>query len=129
MISGNITGIYTTNSAEACQHILESSRANIVVVDDEKQMEKIQKIKHSLPYLRAVVQIHSQLAEGLKNSEGFWHWSELEEIETDDKIDLEYESRLKSIAVNECCCIIYTSGTVGNPKGVMSKKIVSIVLD
>lgn len=117
--SGIISGIYTTNSPEACHHILESSRANILIVDDEKQMEKILKIKHKLPFLKAVVQIHSELDKNLKSSDGYWHWSELENMETDDKIELEYQVRLKDVAVNECCCIIFTSGTVGNPKGVM----------
>ena len=27
--------------------------------------------------------------------------------------------RLKRIAVNQCCTLVYTSGTTGNPKGVM----------
>ena len=33
IIRGLSTGIYTTNSPEACHYILENSRANIVVVD------------------------------------------------------------------------------------------------
>lgn len=119
LFSGIITGIYTTNSPDACHHILESSRTNILIVDDEKQMEKILKIKHKLPYLKAVVQINSDLAEGLSNVDGFYKFSDLEKVEINEDISLEYEHRLENIAVNECCCIIYTSGTVGNPKGVM----------
>ena len=29
------------------------------------------------------------------------------------------EGRLRRIAVNQCCTLVYTSGTTGNPKGVM----------
>ena len=29
------------------------------------------------------------------------------------------EERLANIAINQCCTLVYTSGTTGNPKGVM----------
>jgi len=40
-IRGLSTGIYTTSTAEECHHILENSRANIVVVEDQNQLNKI----------------------------------------------------------------------------------------
>ena len=33
--------------------------------------------------------------------------------------DDELEGRMTQIAVNQCCTLVYTSGTTGNPKGVM----------
>lgn len=53
---GFAAGIYTTNSPEACQYCAESSRANIIVVDDAKQLEKILQIKNNLPNLKAIIQ-------------------------------------------------------------------------
>lgn len=53
---GIAVGIYTTNSPEACFHCLDDSRANIVVVQDAKQLEKIEAIKSRLPHLKAIVQ-------------------------------------------------------------------------
>jgi len=38
---GLATGIYTTNSPEACQYVAASSEANILVVENQKQLEKI----------------------------------------------------------------------------------------
>ncbi|KAG8516429.1 Long-chain-fatty-acid--CoA ligase ACSBG1 [Galemys pyrenaicus] len=52
---GVVTGIYTTSSAEACRHIAHDCRANILVVDSQKQLEKILKIWGNLPHLKAVV--------------------------------------------------------------------------
>lgn len=49
-------GVYTTNSAEACYYCAENSRANIVVVEDQKQLDKILEIRSRLPNLKAVVQ-------------------------------------------------------------------------
>lgn len=54
--SGLATGIYTTNSPEACQYCAEHSKANIIVVEDRKQLEKILQIKKNLPNLKAIIQ-------------------------------------------------------------------------
>jgi long-chain-fatty-acid--CoA ligase ACSBG len=113
-----VAGVYTTNSIDSCLHILESSEANIVVVDDAKQMEKIHAIKDKLPHLKAVIQTIGPYAQYVKKADGYWRWSELEPLET-ESVEEEYNKRAADIAANECCCLIYTSGTVGMPKGVM----------
>lgn len=41
---GIVTGIYTTSSPEACQYIALDCRANVIVVDTQKQLEKILKV-------------------------------------------------------------------------------------
>lgn len=41
---GIVTGIYTTSSPEACQYIAHDCRANVIVVDTQKQLEKILKV-------------------------------------------------------------------------------------
>lgn len=115
---GIVAGVYTTNSVESCLHILETSNANIVIVDDAKQMEKIHAIKDKLPHLKAVVQTLPPYAQYVRKADGYYRWSELEAIETDD-VEEEYQRRASEIVANECACLIYTSGTVGMPKGVM----------
>ncbi|XP_015517934.1 very long-chain-fatty-acid--CoA ligase bubblegum isoform X1 [Neodiprion lecontei] len=110
---GFASGIYTTNSAEACLYCAERSRANIIVVEDSKQLEKILAIKSKLPLLKAIVQY-----DGVPTQKGVLSWNELLEIgknESDDKLD----SVLRTICINECCTLVFTSGTVGNPKAVM----------
>lgn len=115
---GNIVGVYTTNSVDSCHYVLDSCKANIVIVDDAKQMEKIHAIKDKLPHLKAIIQTVSPYAPYVKRADGYWRWSELEEMKTDD-VEEEYQTRLKSIAPNDCCCLVYTSGTTGTPKGAM----------
>lgn len=58
--SGFAAGIYSTNSAEACHYCAVKSRANIIVVEDRKQLDKIMAIKDRLPELKAVVQYHGK---------------------------------------------------------------------
>uniref|UniRef100_T1J7B0 long-chain-fatty-acid--CoA ligase n=1 Tax=Strigamia maritima TaxID=126957 RepID=T1J7B0_STRMM len=50
-------GIYTTNSPDACFHVLDSSSANIVLVDTKEQLAKIMCVRHKLPDLKAIVQL------------------------------------------------------------------------
>lgn len=84
-------------------------------------MKKVYEIRHKLAHLKAVVQIHSPYSQYVKKSDGYYRWSELEEMSIDDDKELEdeYQSRLSAVSANECCLLVFTSGTVGNPKGVM----------
>lgn len=118
IFSGNACGVYTTNSSHTIQHILESSKASIVIVDEAKQMEKIHEIKANLPNLKAVIQTLPPYAQYVKRADGFYRWSEIEDIDT-SSVEEEYQRRLKTIQPNECCSLIYTSGTTGNAKGAM----------
>lgn len=45
-------GIYTTNNVEACQYISEHSEAEVIVVENAKQLEKFVDISHQLPNLK-----------------------------------------------------------------------------
>lgn len=71
-------GIYTTNSPEACKYVADSCKANVIVVEDWKQLNKIlqvyytfgfhlilsligsvifcPQIREQLPHLKAIVQ-------------------------------------------------------------------------
>lgn len=107
------TGIYTTNSPEACHYCAVKSYADIIVVEDKKQLDKILSIKDRLPALKAIVQYH-----GKPEVEGVISWEELMKIGREEP-DAPLQNVLKTIGVNECCALVYTSGTVGNPKAAM----------
>ena len=110
---GLAAGIYPTNSAEACKYVLANCKANIVVVEDEKQLNKILQIKDSLPELKQIVQYS-----GKPSASGVLSWDELLDIGDGESSD-QLESRISNLAPNLCCHLVYTSGTTGPPKGVM----------
>lgn len=112
---GITTGIYTTNSPEACYYVAKDCRANIIVVENHKQLEKILQIWEKLPHLQAVVQYKGSLQ--VKRSD-LYTWKEFMELGNDIS-DEQLNDVIQSQKPNQCCVLIYTSGTTGNPKGVM----------
>ena len=90
---------------------MENCNANILVVEDHKQLEKFLPFLDALPDLKAVVQYT-----GVPEAEGVISWADLikmGEAEPDDELD----KRLGEMAINQCCHLVYTSGTTGLPKG------------
>ena len=110
---GLATGIYTTNSPQAVQYVAKHSRANIMVVADEEQLEKVLEVREQLDDLVAIVQYSGEVREA-----GVLSWQQLLELgraEGEEGL----EERLRDQAVNQACMLVYTSGTTGNPKAAM----------
>jgi len=82
-------------------------------VEDEEQLAKVEGVWDKLPELQTLVQFT-----GHPTSPGVLSWRKLIEIgnEEDDTALME---RLENQACNQACTLVYTSGTTGNPKGVM----------
>jgi len=110
---GFACGIYPTNGTDACKYILDHCKCSILVVEDQKQLDKIWNIRNELPHIKKIVQYS-----GVPNNAGVISWKDLM-IRGKTLGDDELEARLRKIAVNQCCTLVYTSGTTGNPKGVM----------
>lgn len=115
MAGGLATGIYYTNSPEACQYVAQNCEANILVVENHKQLIKILQVKDQLPHLKAIVQYKDDLEKKLPN---VYTWTEFMKL-GEEVPDEELDGVIKQQSPNECCTLIYTSGTTGNPKGVM----------
>jgi len=57
---GLATGIYTTNTPEACWYVAENARCHIIVVENDFQLQKILAVWDRLPHLKAVVQYQGE---------------------------------------------------------------------
>ena len=118
----------TLFSPEACRYVADNCRANVIVVEDNKQLEKILAVKDELPHLKAIIQYtgtphikEQQSEEGSDHQKLVYSWKEFMDLgaANKDALQKEFDDRLKRIAVNQCCALIYTSGTTGQPKGAM----------
>lgn len=113
LAGGFEAGIYSTSSPDACLHYLNLSRANIVVVENDFQLQKILTINHKLTELKTIIQYT-----GKPTIDGVYSWDDILTIGQDESDD-NLENVLKTIAINECCVLVFTSGTTGLPKAVM----------
>lgn len=115
---GISAGIYTTNNADACFYITDHSEAEVVVLEDAKQLQKYVSIANKLPKLKAIVMWTGAVPAKLGLSIPVYTWSAF--LESGASIsDAEVQKRINDQKANECCTLIYTSGTTGPPKAVM----------
>ncbi|XP_077188292.1 long-chain-fatty-acid--CoA ligase ACSBG2 isoform X2 [Paroedura picta] len=115
LAGGFAVGIYTTNSPEACQYVMANCQANIVVVENDKQLQKILEVQNKLPSLKAIIQYNEPIKEKLPNLYDWTTFMTLGNAIPDVQLDKIIEAQKP----NQCCTLIYTSGTTGQPKGVM----------
>jgi long-chain acyl-CoA synthetase len=112
MSSGSITvPAYTTYAEKDYEYIINDCSPSIVFVSNDEQFKKIKKIIKNKSFIKKI-----------------FSFEKLSELEKDDYININ-DLFSKSIEINnnfyidinrkDPACIIYTSGTQGNPKGVV----------
>ncbi|XP_051028704.1 LOW QUALITY PROTEIN: long-chain-fatty-acid--CoA ligase ACSBG2-like [Acomys russatus] len=115
MAGGISVGILSTNTPKTCQIIAETSKMDIFVVDNEKQLQKVNQIQGYLKHLKAIIQYKEDIQEvqpNLYSWKGFLDLADGIPDETLDKI-------IDSQKPNQCCTLVYNQNTTGIPKAVM----------
>lgn len=114
-----VSGVYTTNGADACQYQAEHSEAQVIVVDTISQLKTYMSVIDQLPEVKVLIcwgvdKIPDDLS---KDSRIYTFRSFLElGAQIKDSVIDEISAKCKP---GQCACLIYTSGTTGKPKGVM----------
>ena len=113
-------GIYATNTSEACEYITQHSKAEIVVVDGNKQLEKYATMAKSCRDIKAIVVYDEAPDKKLASKCGVpvYGWEAFLEL-GNGVSDSEITRRQANIRPGNCSTLIYTSGTTGPPKAVM----------
>uniref|UniRef100_A0A8C3WWU7 long-chain-fatty-acid--CoA ligase n=1 Tax=Catagonus wagneri TaxID=51154 RepID=A0A8C3WWU7_9CETA len=116
LAGGLCVGIYATNSTDACQCVITHAKVNILMVENDMQLQKILAIPRSrMETLKAIIQYKVPVESKYNNLYSWDDFMELGRSIPDARLD----QVIRNQKANQCAVIIYTSGTVGNPKGVM----------
>lgn len=114
LIGARPAGIYWTSSPEECAYILNHSEAPVLLVENEENVEALERIRPECPNLKTLI-----VMKGVKPSGDDLSWDDFLRLDAEGQCDDVVKARLKAIKPEHIGSLIYTSGTTGPPKAVM----------
>ena len=113
--------VYPTLAAAQVRYILQDSAAAIAVVSTRLQLEKIQAIRHQLPALQAIVVMDATAAGNTPSVLSLAQVTERGHARMVGEwgVAKQFRDVARAIRPDQLATIVYTSGTTGEPKGVM----------
>lgn len=112
---GVVVPIYESSIPEQVQYILEDSGAKVAFVENKAQYQKVREVHPTLPGLKNVAYFSEVQP---SKTEGVYSLEELQMLGSDNGAGV-YARQLQLSARDDDASFVYTSGTTGNPKGVI----------
>jgi long-chain acyl-CoA synthetase len=112
--------VYPTLSAPQARYILADAGARIVCVSSQEQLDKVQRVRHELPALEAIV-LFDELTTASPPVLSFGSVLERGHAQMVNQwgIGRSFRDEARKVKPSDLAAIIYTSGTTGEPKGAM----------
>ncbi len=114
--------IYPSYLSSEVEYIIQHSDSSILIVENDKQMEKILSIIGRLTNIKAIISLQDLSEETLKKFRNLCPYFSFKELQRIGKEELSahpdlLENYIQNQQPEEFASIIYTSGTTGEPKG------------
>ena len=109
-----------TNGPEACHYVTNHSKAEVIVVEGNKQLKKYTGAMKSCPSVKAIVVYAERPEPSVAAACGVpvYFWDDFMKLGSDVP-DERVDARRARVRPGNCASLIYTSGTTGPPKAVM----------
>jgi len=114
MLANGITvPAYTTYTEKDYKYLIEDCQPSVIIVSNDEMHDKLKNIINEKSFIRKVITFEKIQKIDYKNKYLDFNSITENNLQENDKI------KNSSIKRNSPACIIYTSGTGGNPKGVI----------
>lgn len=117
---GTTVGVYTTNSWEQCQYVVDHSESRFYFVENEEQLDKALRFREKTPRLKKIIVWDLK---GLKRFKDPMVLSFDEFLAGGKALEKQepglFEKHWRQVKADDLARLIYTSGTTGPPKGAM----------
>jgi len=114
MLANGITvPAYTTYTEKDYKYLIEDCEPSIIIVSNDEMHDKLKKTIQEKNFIKKVI-IFDELKK-IKQKDKYLNFDSIIKSKLNEKEKIEN----KNLKRNSPACIIYTSGTAGNPKGVI----------
>ena len=107
--------LYSTITGKQAQYIIDDSGSKVVFVGTKSHLDRVLEVRDELPQLKKIITIDNSTSD----HPDVMTWDEAIAMGKASENADEFEKRCEAVEPSELCSIVYTSGTTGNPKGVM----------
>ena len=109
--------MYATSTALQVEYIVNDAEIEIIFVGDQQQFEVAYEVLQNSKFLKKIIVIDKNVV--FAESEHIQYYAEVLRLGEKSDNQSVVEHRQNEAMESDLACILYTSGTTGNPKGVM----------